>query len=318
MPIERRQDGTLVYGYLDPAARQGARAPDAVLVRDEGRPYEAEMRPYRFGMLGACEIAGDDGVRVSSLPSATGPEGDHLLGLLRYGHGRLEQDGRLASMSPGEFMLYSGARPFRLRFDGPYRYFLIRIAPGTTDHLLDAARGVTANRDILRLPTSRILAAMLMEMADQAPQLGPLTGRELGHHVTGLLGSVLRESSRTGPPGDGVSLLERVLDHIDRHLGDDLPPGAIAAAHNVSLRYLHKLFEHQGHTVGDHVRRRRLDRIRRDLGDPSLAHLPVQAIAGRWGIKDPSHFSKLFRSEYGISPREFRREAIEQPASPSA
>jgi AraC-like DNA-binding protein len=318
MPIERRDDGTLVYGYLEPAARQGARASDAVLVRDEGRPYEAEMRPYRFGLLGACEITGDDRVRVSSLPSVPGTAGNHLLGLLRHGHGRLEQDGRLASLSAGEFTLYSGGRPFRLEFDGPYRYFLIRIVAAPVDQLFSGAGGVTANRDILRLPSARILTAMLLEMADQAPRLGALAGRELGHHVTGMLGTVLRESCPPGPPQDGGSLLERILDHIDRHLGDDLVPGVIAAAHHISLRYLHKLFEQQGRTLGDHVRRRRLDRIRQDLGDPALAHLPVQAIAGRWGIKDASHFSKLFRSEYGISPREFRREAAGRatPARP--
>jgi AraC-like DNA-binding protein len=312
MPIERRQDGTLVYGYLDTAAQLGVRAPDAVLVRDEGRPYQAEMRPYRFGMLGACEITGDDPVRVHSLPSSSVPDGEHLISLLRCGNGWLEQDGRRASLSPGDFMLYSGRRPFRLELDGPYRYFLMRIPAAAVDRLFGTVGGVTANREILRLPSARILTAMLTEMADQAPGLGPLTGRELGQHVTAMLRTVLRESSRPDLPGDGVALLERILDHIDRHLGDELLPCTIAAAHHVSPRYLHKLFEQQGQSVGEHVRRRRLEHIRQDLGDPALAHVPVQAIAGRWGLKDPSHFSKLFRSEYGISPREFRREAISQ------
>ncbi|MGP3962984.1 helix-turn-helix domain-containing protein [Nonomuraea sp. 3N208] len=306
MPIEHRPDGTLVYGYLDTAARQGAGASDAVLVRDEDRPYQAETRPYRLGALGACEITGEDRVRVSSLRSTAAPAGDHLLGLLRDGNGRLEQDGRLASLSTGEFLLYSGSRPFRLEFDGPYRYFLIRLSTAA----FSISRGFTANRDILGPPSARILGAMLMELADQAARLGPLAGHELGHHVTAVLRTVLHESSRPTPPGDGAALLERVLDHIDRHLRDDLPPAAIAAAHHVSVRYLHKLFQQQGHTVSDHVRRRRLDRIRQDLADAALAHLPAQTIAGRWGIKDPSHFSKLFRSEYGLSPREFRREAI--------
>ncbi|MFD1536263.1 helix-turn-helix domain-containing protein [Nonomuraea guangzhouensis] len=313
MPYEQRADGTLVYGYLDPAARPGTHASDAVLVRDEGQVYQAEMRPYRFGLLGACEIAGEQRVRVNSLRSTIVPEGEHLLGLVRYGHAWLEQDGRLASLSPGEFTLYCGSRPFRLEFDGPYRYFLIRIAAIPADPLFGTARGVTANPEILRLPSARILAAMLMELADQAPELGPLAGRELGHHVTAMLKTVLCESSRPGPPVEGVSLLERILDHIDRHLGDDLVPGAIAAAHHVSVRYLHKLFEQHGRPVSDHVRSRRLDRIRQDLADPALAGLPAQAVAGRWGIKDPSHFSKLFRAEYGISPREFRREATASP-----
>jgi len=29
-----------------------------------------------------------------------------------------------------------------------------------------------------------------------------------------------------------------------------------------------------------------------------------------WGIAEASHFSKLFRAEYGVSPREFRDAAL--------
>lgn len=304
MRVEQRQDGTLVYGYLDTAADQG-RTPDAVLVRAAG-PYRAEMRPYRFGLLGACEIASDDVVEVRSLRSPAAPDDGYVLGMLLSGCGRLEQDGRLAALSPGELVLYSGARPFRLEFDGPYRYFLIRIG-GVADEAVRAARDVTANREILDLPSARVLAAMLGEMAVQAPALGRLAARELGHHVISMLDVMLRESSRQATSHDNASLLERVLDHIECHLGEDLPPGTVAAAHHISVRYLHKLFQQQGDTIGDYVRRRRLERIRRDLADPALAHLPAQAIAGRWGIKDPSHLSKLFRFEYGVSPREFRR-----------
>jgi AraC-like DNA-binding protein len=303
MRVEQREEGTLVYGYLDNAAGQRPTA-DAVLVRADG-PYHAEMRRYRFGVLDACEIASDDVVEVRSLRSLAVPDGEHELGMLMSGCGRLEQDGRLAALSPGEFVLYSGTRPFRLEFDGPHRYFLVRIG-GMANHTLRAARGVTANREILDLPSARVLGAMLGEMAVQAPALGGLAARELGHHVTSMLDVVLRESSRQAPTADNVSLLERILDHVECHLGEDLPPGTVAAAHHVSVRYLHKLFQQEGDTLGDYVRRQRLERIRLDLADPALAHLPAQAIAARWGIKDPSHLSKLFRSEYGVSPREFR------------
>jgi AraC-like DNA-binding protein len=33
-------------------------------------------------------------------------------------------------------------------------------------------------------------------------------------------------------------------------------------------------------------------------------------IAARWGLADSSHFSRLFRATYGMSPREFRSEKI--------
>ena len=68
----------------------------------------------------------------------------------------------------------------------------------------------------------------------------------------------------------------------------------IAAANHISLRYLHKLFEPQPSTVAGFIRERRLERCRRDLADPSLAHVPVRAIALRLGFPDPARLNRLF------------------------
>jgi AraC-like DNA-binding protein len=69
------------------------------------------------------------------------------------------------------------------------------------------------------------------------------------------------------------------------------------------------LFQGRSDTVSHHIRRRRLDHIREDLAERALARLPAYTIAARWGIANPSHFSKLFRMEFGLSPDEFRRQA---------
>jgi AraC-like DNA-binding protein len=52
-----------------------------------------------------------------------------------------------------------------------------------------------------------------------------------------------------------------------------------------------------------------LEHCRRDLLDPSLRHETILTIASRWGLPGPQHFSRLFRSAYGCSPCELRREA---------
>ena len=35
----------------------------------------------------------------------------------------------------------------------------------------------------------------------------------------------------------------------------------------------------------------------------------ASAIAARWGLTDPAHFSRAFRAAYGLPPSEYRREA---------
>ena len=45
-------------------------------------------------------------------------------------------------------------------------------------------------------------------------------------------------------------------------------------------------------------------------GFPRNAGESISTIAARWGLADSSHFSRLFRATYGMSPREFRSEKI--------
>ncbi|MGP4047737.1 helix-turn-helix domain-containing protein [Streptomyces sp. 2A115] len=148
---------------------------------------------------------------------------------------------------------------------------------------------------------------MLVELAHRGHRLGPVSKGEMGEHVTGILRTLVREYAGRHMPPVHAHRLKHVLEHIDRHLAEELPPARIAAAHHISVRSLHALFQEQGEPLGDHIRRRRLDRIRQDLADPGLSHLPAYAVAARWGITDPSYFGGVFKAAFGVSPREFRR-----------
>lgn len=309
MPVEQRPDGTFVFGYLDTESPSPRQATDTVVVRTGGDSYRAEMRPYRFGALPACDITGEQQVRI--LPRISPATSTHHLGLLLSGHGELEQDGQVTELDPGDIVLYTSARPFRLEFPGAYRYFVMNVAAVAGAEAYRAAGGALTGR-----PSGGILAAMVAAMAQAAAGLGPLSRCEMGDHVTAMLGTLLRESAAAGIPAPRTPAHERildgVLDDIDRRLAEPLTPAGLAAGHHISVRHLHALFHKQGESLGDHIRRRRLDRIRRDLVDPGFAHLPVATVAARWGLHDPSHFGKVFRAEYGQPPTAYRRQALER------
>lgn len=72
----------------------------------------------------------------------------------------------------------------------------------------------------------------------------------------------------------------------------------IAAAHHISVRRLHKLFEDQPQTVAALIRQHRLERCRADL---ARSDRTVTAVAARWGFSDPAHFSRLFKATYGYN-----------------
>ncbi|MFI6637959.1 helix-turn-helix domain-containing protein [Nonomuraea fuscirosea] len=62
-----------------------------------------------------------------------------------------------------------------------------------------------------------------------------------------------------------------------------------------------------GDTVRGWIQRRRLERCHHALADPVLDALPVNLIAARWGFTSEAHFSRLFRSAYGVPPASYRR-----------
>jgi AraC-like DNA-binding protein len=100
-------------------------------------------------------------------------------------------------------------------------------------------------------------------------------------------------------PGPDEALRNRVVGYIEARLSDrDLAPARIAAAHHISVRRLHKLFEDQPLTVAAFIRQCRLDQCRADL---ARSDRTVAAVAARWGFADPAHFSRLFKATYGYN-----------------
>lgn len=93
------------------------------------------------------------------------------------------------------------------------------------------------------------------------------------------LASELGSDSSLPPETHKRALLVRIHAFIQEHLGDpELSPGVIAAAHHVSIRTLHTLFNGQGETVAGWIRQRRLEATRRELSDPRRNAAPSQRL----------------------------------------
>lgn len=236
--------------------------------------------------------------------------GFYVLTLQLAGEIRIAQDGRVAALKPGLFALYDSGKPATLTVGDGYRSTCIRFpktaittrqddplaeitatpfacAPGLTDTVWSTVLSVNRNLESLG-PHGPTTIRSLMTL------VGTMLRGELGNHVPAR------------PPHE--DLLERILAYIDGHLADTgLDPGRIAAAHFLSPRALHGLFERTGTTVSRRIRERRLERCRLDLTDPALAHVPASAIGARWGFPGASHFGQVFKRENGLTPAEFRR-----------
>lgn len=101
---------------------------------------------------------------------------------------------------------------------------------------------------------------------------------------------------------------------IDANLDDpSLDPDRIAAALYISRRSLYLLLRGDGAGVAGLIRSRRLARAHSVLADRSSRHRSIAEIAASVGFTSASHFSRVFRAEFGESPRDVRSRATLSP-----
>ena len=103
-----------------------------------------------------------------------------------------------------------------------------------------------------------------------------------------------------------ASRLRRVLAYIDDHLADPLVLKDLAAVAHFSPYPDHRRFAAwMGETLGDHLRRRRLERAAQRLrNDPAV---PVLNAALDVGFGSGEAFTRAFKAHFGHSPSAWRR-----------
>jgi AraC-like DNA-binding protein len=104
----------------------------------------------------------------------------------------------------------------------------------------------------------------------------------------------------------------RLQSFIGSRLYDpDLSVDCIARACNMSVRSVHRAFAFDDPgSVSKYIRMRRVCHCAADLRDPRQANRSITDICFSWGFNSTSHFSRLFKEQLGVTPRDYR-EAFE-------
>ncbi len=106
--------------------------------------------------------------------------------------------------------------------------------------------------------------------------------------------------------------MQKVIDESLSQPG--LSPLGLANRLNISVRHLYRLFEAQDDSVCRYIQRARLKRSADDLANPLLRGESITAIAYKWGFTDSAHFSRSFKKQFEVSPKEFRSSHVQQVA----
>ncbi len=235
---------------------------------------------------------------------------DYFLTTLLEGKATIHQADKTYIMNPGDLALMTGGLPYTIEYEVTSRRLIVRIP-----HQIFKQRLTNCEEKVIigHLPNEglgRVVNELLKSVAFEAESLNVTEQYTLTQSLLELTGALTRALIK---PQDLKSeprhtdLLNRIFSYIEEHYMDsDLTPEKIAKGNGISTRYLHSLFRESGTTVLKWVWERRLKATRNDLLDPAQAQSRISEIAFRRGFNDSAHFSRTFRSRFGVSPTQLR------------
>jgi AraC-like DNA-binding protein len=229
-------------------------------------------------------------------------------------HGRagVEQKGREAWVSPGEWSIYDTTDTYAVSNPERVEHLIVMVPKAqlaerglAIDELM--ARRLGAHGGIARVTLETMRSAWR-----ELPGMNDDAAASLGEVITQCVHlSLLDLAGRSTAATQRETLRERIKQHVQRHLGDPaLSVDEIARALNCSRRHLYNAFADEPDGVAGYVLARRLDACRGAFDDPRWAGRSITEIALAHGFSNTAHFSRVFRASAGVSPREYRRERV--------
>lgn len=98
--------------------------------------------------------------------------------------------------------------------------------------------------------------------------------------------------------------IQKVIDHIEDHLKEDLDNAALARVAGYSEYHFLRIFKEIVHlTPADYIRKRRLSEVARRMGSEKCA---ISALAFEYGFHSKENFVRAFKREHHILPTDFK------------
>lgn len=112
------------------------------------------------------------------------------------------------------------------------------------------------------------------------------------------------ERESTAPLSPATHLIQSALEFIRRNARSNITTRDVIRHLNVSPSLANLRFrEFQRETIGEAIRRERLEEVRRSLSTTSMS---VRKVAQLCGFPNAAHLGALFRRQFGMSPGQWR------------
>jgi len=234
----------------------------------------------------------------------------HFLHLQLEGESTVRQDQREAHLAPGDITILDNCRPFEIAFERPNRMLVFGFDDQLLRRYIQYPQSITA----IHLSGNSGMGGLLSDFLKNVWQHS-LRDKDFDVNAAvtdtmlGLVANAYRQSAGATIDHNSIGAAHRVriVNYIEEKLADPLlTPTRIAAAFRITTRYLHHLFSDGDETVARLILRRRLEECARALASSSQRSRTITSIAFDHGFSSATHFGRVFRSRYGVTPREYR------------
>jgi acetamidase/formamidase/AraC-like DNA-binding protein len=234
------------------------------------------------------------------------------------GEAQIRDGDRTIVLAAGDLVIVGGDARLTLDFATSFRQVLVKVPRMVVNTRMLALK----SSKVLHVPARKGLGFVFSQLLSSVMQtidtldsddLRPID-LALSEFLVACLAGFPTASEQTGPTGIQAAMLHRLCQKLESRLADPgLTMARVAKEEHLSPRYLQKLFHAGGESFTNYVRHRRLERCRIDLESPQLSHLSISDIGFRWGFNEAGHFSRVFKEQYKLTPREYRQDAALRP-----
>lgn len=142
--------------------------------------------------------------------------------------------------------------------------------------------------------------------------------RILTDMVEKLEGSASAESEKSGGSGDGKrnlrvlewqresrSIEQEVKQYIKKHLQEEINIYEMGEELHFNSQHLSRVFKSKtGYGIAEYITVMRMNEAKRILVETTI---PIKDVAGMVGYRDYNYFTRVFKKEFDLSPREYRQ-----------
>lgn len=281
--------------------------------------------PQQAGFAGKLEIARHSTVSISKVNGTAhiverrkrdiraAADDFFLLSLQTKHTSRISQFGNVSVLQPGDMALYDSTHPYSLELSDDFAKTVVQLPRDRLLARLPNAQMMGGTRidgqsGIGKLVRENILAFSQHVDPDQPTVAALLQDTLIDLIATGLATGIGTTAELSSPE---QHILLRARSYIGANLGDpDLDRNAVAAKIGMSVRRLSDIFAKDGVSIAEDIRTKRLAAVAENLRAPQFDGLTISEIAMKFGFSNLQHFSTLFRSVHGMTPKQYRSTGV--------